>query len=56
MTDEPPPEDDLVYMVSGEDEHGDTTIFVSSNLARAAERHAAMLLSHRSVKANWLDR
>ena len=56
MTDAPRAEDDLIYMVSGEDENGDTTIFVTSNLERATERHAAMLSSHRSVKANWLDR
>ncbi|GAC1585550.1 MAG: hypothetical protein NVS3B5_19950 [Sphingomicrobium sp.] len=48
-------DDDLVYMVSGEDNNGDTTIFVSRNHARAEERHADMLSSHHAVKANWLD-
>lgn len=48
--------DDLVYMLSGEDENGDTLVFGSGSLKRAEERHMAMLSGHRAVKANWLDR
>lgn len=47
--------DDLVYMVSGEDENGDTTIFVTIDKGRAEARHRVMLAELANVKANWLD-
>ena len=47
--------DDLVYMVTGEDKNGDTTIFVTTDRWRAEERYEAMLASFVAVKANWLD-
>ena len=48
--------DDLVYMVSGDDKSGDTTIFVTTDQGRAEERLKAMLATYASVKANWLER
>ncbi len=47
--------DELVYMVTGEDENGDHLIFVTSDLRRAEARHAAALSELRAVRANWLD-
>ena len=46
---------ELVYMVSGEDQAGDTHIFVTSNLNRAKDRHREMLSTFAAVKANWLE-
>ena len=47
--------DDLVYMVTGTDELGDSHTFVTSNRQRAEARHAAMLDSFTEVRANWLE-
>ena len=47
--------DDLVYMVTGEDENGDSTIFVTNDRQRAVDRYEAMLASFVAVKANWLE-
>jgi hypothetical protein len=47
--------DDLVYMVTGVDEHGDTHIFVTSDRGRAEAKHNFMLAQLTDVKANWLD-
>ena len=47
--------DELVYMVTGIDENGDTHIFVTSSMARAERRHATVLDRNTEVKANWLD-
>ena len=47
--------DDLVYMVTGVDENGDTHIFVTSDLPRAEARHREVKAELSDVKANWLD-
>ena len=47
--------DDLVYMVTGVDENGDTHIFVTSDLRRAEARHREVQARLTEVKANWLD-
>ena len=48
-------QDELVYMLTGIDENGDTHIFVTSNLERAKLRHATVLDRYTEVKANWLE-
>ena len=48
-------ENDLVYMVSGEDENGDTHVFVSRDKRRAEARLQLMIVECKQVKANWLD-
>jgi hypothetical protein len=55
MVEERHPEAELVYMVSGDDEQGDHTIFVTSDLGRAEARHRAMLHEFTNVRANWLE-
>ena len=47
--------DDLVFMVTGVDENGDTHIFVTSDLPRAEARHREVKAELTDVKANWLD-
>ena len=47
--------DDLVYMVTGLDENGDTHIFVTSNLYRAEARRRQVEADMSDVKANWLE-
>ena len=47
--------DELVYMVTGEDENGDHHIFVTSDLRRAEARHEAALSQLTAVSANWLE-
>lgn len=47
--------DDLVYMVTGVDDDGDTHIFVTHDLRRAEAKHDAMAATLKDVKANWLD-
>ena len=47
---------DLVYMVTGVDENGDTHIFVTSDLQRAEARHSKVKAKLTDVKANWLDK
>ena len=47
--------DDLVYMVTGADENGDTHIFVTSDLPRAEARHREVKAQFTDVKANGLD-
>ena len=47
---------ELVYMVTGEDKSGDTTISVTADRRRAEKRLKAMLATYASVKANWLER
>ena len=47
--------EELVYMVTGEDENGDHHIFVTSDLRRAEARHEVALSELRAVRANWLD-
>ena len=47
--------DDLVYMVTGVDENGDTHIFVTNNLHRAEARRRQVEAEMSDVKANWLD-
>lgn len=46
--------DELVYMVTGEDKNGDTTIFVTTDRQRADERHKTMVATYASVKARRL--
>ena len=48
-------QDDLVYMESGEDENGDTHVFVSRDKRRAEARLQLMIVDCKQVKANWLD-
>ena len=48
-------DDEVVYMVTGEDENGDHRIFVTSNLRRAEARHEAALRQFKNVRANWLE-
>ena len=48
-------EDDLVYMVSGEDENGDTHVFVSHDKRRAEAKLQLMIVECKQLKANWLD-
>lgn len=48
-------EDDLVYMVSGEDENGDTHVFVSRDKRRAEAKLQLMIVECKQLKANWLD-
>ena len=57
MTDAPRPasSDDLVYMVTGVDEVGDTHIFVTRDMGRAEAKHRRALVELTDVKANWLD-
>ena len=47
--------DELVYMVTGVDENGDTHIFVTSDLGRAEARRRAVIADMTDVKVNWLD-
>ena len=47
--------DDLVYMVTGVDENGDTHIFVTSDLHRAETRHREVMERLTGVKGNWID-
>ena len=47
--------DDLVYMVTGVDENGDTHIYVTRDMGRAQARHRRALVELTEVKANWLD-
>lgn len=47
--------DELVYMVTGVDENGDTHIFVTGDLQRAEARHQGLKAQLVSVKANWRD-
>ena len=56
MAEERQPEDDLVYMLTGVDAHGDTHIFVTSDLGRAKARQSDVATHMTDVKANWLDR
>lgn len=46
---------DLVYMVAGDDERGDHHIFVSTDLDRAEAKRQTMLALFTNVKANWLE-
>ena len=48
-------DDELVYMVTGEDENGDHHIFVTSDLRRAEARHEASFHLLKDVRANWLE-
>lgn len=48
--------DELVYMVSGDDERGDHHIFVSTDKDRAEAKRQTMLALFTNVKANWLER
>lgn len=48
-------QDDLVYMVTGVDENGDTHIFVTSDRGRAEARHREVKGKLADVGANWLD-
>lgn len=48
--------DDLLYMVTGVDENGDTHIFVTNDLARAEAHHRGVMERLTEVKANWPDR
>ena len=47
--------DERVYMISGDDDQGDHTIFVTSKLGRAEARHRVMLDEFTNVRANWLE-
>lgn len=47
--------DELVYMVSGDDERGDHHIFVSTDKDRAETKRQTMLALFTNVKANWLE-
>jgi hypothetical protein len=49
------PREDLVYMVTGVDENGDTCIFVTRDVGRAEARHREFMAKMADVKANWLD-
>ena len=49
-------EEELVFMVAGDDENGDHHIFVTSDKARAEARHRVMLTGFTNVKANWLEK
>lgn len=42
-------------MVSGEDENGDTYVFVSRDKRRAEARLQLMIVDCKQGKANWLD-
>ena len=55
MTDDRP-EQDLVFMVAGDDERGDHHIFVSTDKSRAEARHQVMLAEFTNVKANWQEK
>ena len=48
--------DELVYMVSGDDERGDHHIFVSSDKDRSEAKRQTMLALFTNVMANWLER
>ena len=48
-------QDDLVYMVTGVDENGDTHIFVTADLRRAEARYREAKEQLADLKANWLD-
>ena len=45
---------ELVYMVTGVDESGDTHIFVTNDLARAEARHRDVRAHMTNIMANWL--
>lgn len=47
--------DDLVYMLTGVDENGDTHIFVTTDLRRAEARQCEVVGDMTDVKANWLN-
>ena len=47
--------DELVYMVTGVDENGDTHVFVTRDKGRAKDKHAVALDRYTDVKANWPD-
>ena len=47
--------DELVYMVTGVDENGDTHIFVTADLSRAEAHYGNAKERLANAKANWLD-
>ena len=47
--------DEIIYMVTGEDENGDHHIFVTSDRRRAEAGHEDALRQFQDVTANWLE-
>ena len=54
MSDDRHGSEDLVYMVTGVDENGDTHVFVTGNLHRAEARRRQAEAEMSDVKATWL--